>query len=196
MCTNYTPDIWWKAVLCLCFCVITITGFGQRILFSEGYIVKFQGDTLYGKIRYSTPALRSAKVIFKQEGYDERVVYRPFQIKGYFVEEQYYESRIYDIHPSLSYGLGVFMQRLNEDNAPVKLYQYWNTDRERGFTQTFLHREGEPLLEIQVLKFKKQVAQFLKDCPEINTSFLKGKYNKRHLRSIVDKYNVWKKNQL
>ncbi len=189
----YPNRIFKYGIFCLWLLAFQVVE-GQKILYSEGYIVRYQGDTIHGKLRYSTPALRSAKVIFKAHDSDERIKFLPFQIKGYYVEGQYYESRIYDIHPSLSYGLGVFMRRINADNGDVKLYEYWNTDRERGFTQIFLHREGEPLLEIHPFRFRKQVAGFLRDFTELSEEILSGRYNKRHLKSIVDKYNTWKTN--
>ncbi len=158
----------------------------------KGYIVTNSLDTLYGKIYYSTPAQRSVKILFKEDGYDDKIKYRPFTIKGFFVKDQYFVSRIYDIHPSLSYGLGVFMEVKNEGESPVKVLEYWNTDKIMGFTQTFLVKSGGKSYEINPLRFKKTVASFFSDYKDLQEDILNGKYKRKDLLSIVKRYNTWR----
>lgn len=157
----------------------------------EGYVVTNSLDTLYGKIQYTTAAQRSAKCVFKEEGYKDKVKYKPFTIRGYYVKGQYYVSRIYDVHPSLSYGLGVFMQLMNEGDRPVMILEYRNTDQEMGFYQTFLAKKGVQSQEINPLKFKKSVAPFFADYEELHKDIKKGVYKKKDLHKIVERYNAW-----
>ena len=159
----------------------------------EGYVVTNSLDTLYGKIQYTTPAHRSVKCVFKENGYNDKVKYRPFTIRGYFVKGQYYVSRIYDIHPSLTYGLGVFMQLMNEGDRPVMVLEYRNTDQEMGFYQTFLAKKGVQSQEINPMKFKKSVAPFFTDYEELHKDIKKGVYKKKDLHKIVTRYNAWYK---
>lgn len=162
-----------------------------QLIYSDGYIVKFNKDTIYGKIGFTTPAERSVKIMFRENGIDEKIKYRPFQIKGYFVLGDWYESKIYDIHPSLSYGLGVFMVLKVGGFGQVKLYEYWNTDKERGFTQIFLYRPGYPLEELKRFKFKKQASAYFSDYEEMSKDILEGKYKRRQIEELVIMYNEW-----
>lgn len=178
--------------LIICFPIIASAQPGWL----RGYIVTNASDTLYGKVYYTTAGQRSAKCLFKEDGYNDKVKYRPFTIKGYYVNKKYYISRIYDIHPSLTYGLGVFMEYINvQDKGPVMLLKYRNTDHEYGFFQTFLLRKGNPSYEINHMKFRKSVAAFFKDYKELHDDILAKKYKKRDLPEIVKRYNNWYKNK-
>ncbi len=161
--------------------------------FLDGYIISNQNDTIRGKIKYTTPALRSSKVIFVKNGDEERLTYKPFQIKGYYVENTVYDSKIYDVDLALSYGYGVFMERRN--NGIVKLYYYWNTDKERGFTQTFIENDGDYLLEVDFVGFKRQMTRYFEDFPKLQSKIKQGTYKKKDLEQIVAEYNEWKESE-
>ena len=169
------------------FCCVSM--FAQ-INFLDGYIINNKNDTIYGQIKYTTPALRSSKVIFMKAGETEKVTYKPFQIKGYYVAETSYDSKIYDIDLSLPYGFGAFMERRNE--GIVKLYYYWNTDKERGFTQTFIENDGDYLLEVDYVGFKRQMTRYFEDFPKLQSKIKQGTYKKKDLEQIVAEYNEWK----
>ena len=174
----------------MAFCCASV--FAQ-INFLDGYIISNKGDTIYGKIKYMTPALRSSKVIFMKSGDSEKLTYKPFQIKGYYVAETIYDSKIYDIDLSLPYGYGAFMERRN--NGIVKLYYYWNTDKERGFTQTFIENDGDYLLEVDYVGFKQQMTRYFEDFPKLQSKIKQGTYKKKDLEQIVMEYNEWKESE-
>jgi len=158
-----------------------------------GYIVTNSLDTLHGKIYYSTSGQRSAKCVFKEDGYNDKVKYRPFTIRGYYVNGSYYISRIYDIHPSLTYGLGVFMEYVNEGEGPVMLLRYRNTDLEFGYFQTFLVKKGETTHEIDYMRFRKTAAAYFSDYPKLQEDILAKKFKKSEIAKIVKRYNSWYK---
>ncbi len=160
----------------------------------DGYIVTNQRDTIYGKIYYAPPAHRSAKIAFKAEGEKEKVKYRPFTIRGYFVNDQYFVSRIYDIDASLTYGLGVFMRWVNYDKkGHVRIYEYWNTDGDAGYNETLLVRSQGNSYSINPLKFKRDASYFFRDYKELRSDILKGVYKRRDLQKIVERYNAWRR---
>lgn len=171
----------------LCFPLLL----SAQIGWVKGYVVTNSQDTLHGKILYTTLGQRSAKCVFKEDGYDDKVKYKPFTIKGYYVKEQYFISRVFDIHPSLTYGLGVFMRLVNEGESPVTILDYRNTDFEYGFNQIFLVKKGEPSHEIDPMRFRKTTAPFFSDYPELHDDILAGKYKRRDLQLIVKRYNNW-----
>ncbi len=180
--------------VCVIFftCVFYSLSFCQ-LTWVDGYVVTNPGDTLYGKIKFTTPAQRSAKIIFEGKGTDEKIKYKPFQIKGFFMDKRVYESKIYDFDPSLTYGFGVFMERMNI--GTVQVYQYWNTDKERGFTQTFIENDGDYLLEIDYLNFKKQMTRYFEEFPQLQSKIKRGEFRKRDLMAMVSEFNEWKSNE-
>ncbi len=178
-------------LLMLLFFIIGISTAQAQLNFVDGYVVTNRNDTLYGKIKYSTPALRSSKVVFLENGTDKRRPYKPFQIKSYYVESTTYDSKIYDIDPALPFGYGVFMERRNE--GVLKVYYYWNTNKERGFTQTFLENDGDYLMEVDFIGFRKQMVLYFEDYPKLQSKLKKGTYKKRDLDKIVAEYNEWKR---
>ena len=162
-----------------------------QLNYVDGYVITNRNDTLFGKVKYSTPALRSSKVIFMENNAKEKTRYKPFQIKGYYVEKTSYDSKIYDIDPALPFGYGVFMERRNE--GVLKVYYYWNTDKERGFTQTFLENDGDYLMEVDFIGFKKQMTRYFEDYPKLQSKIKRGTYKKRDLDKMVAEYNEWKR---
>ncbi len=162
----------------------------------EGYVINYDNDTTFGKIRAATPAMRSARIVFIPEGSRERIRYQPFQIKGYSVRGMYYESAIYDVHPLLNYGYGVFMEVLNDPNDFVRVYRYYNTDRERGFFQTFLSREGYQMYRVRNNRFHEDLAWFFNDYPELSGDLEQGMFKRQDLIKIVDHYNRWRAGEL
>jgi len=160
--------------------------------YSDGFVVSYDNDTMFGKIRAATPAIRSVRIVFIPDGSRERVRFQPFQIKGFSINGMYYESAIYDIDPTLNYGYAVFMELLNDPHAYVKLYKYYNTDRDRGFFQTFLSREGYQMYRVPSRRFGENLAWFFSDYPELSEDLEEGSFKKQDLPEIVEHYNRWR----
>jgi len=171
-------------------CFVSISH--AQIVWVDGYIIKNDGEKVAGEIKYATPALRSTTCIFRTSNDDEKIKYQPFQIKGYFIEDRLYESKIYDFNVELSYGLGVFMERKN--SGTVKIYEYWNTDKERGFTQTFLENDGDYLMEVDPIRFEKQMSMYFEEYPDLQKRITKGEFKKKELMTLVSEFNSWKEN--
>ena len=161
-----------------------------QLNFVEGHIITNDNVTLHGKIKSTTPGQRSTQIVFIENGEKEKLKYKPFQIKGYHVDGMTYESKIYDFDPALPYGYAVFMERINK--GTVKIYYYWNTDKERGFTQTFLENDGDYLVEVNPLTFKRQMVQYFEEYPRLQSKIKRGDYKKKQLEEIVQEFNDWK----
>lgn len=180
-----------KWILLCCFLTLPFLHAKAQPGWSEGYIITNAGDTLHGKIRYLTPAERAARILFKEEGYHDRIRYRPFSIRGYYVEGQHYISRMYDVKPSPSYGLGVFMRVRTVGESPVQILDYRNTDDDRGYTETFLVKNGGKAYRVNPMRFKRDAARYFRDYKELQEDILQGKYSRRQLADIVKRYNQW-----
>lgn len=157
---------------------------------TDGYIIMPNRDTVYGKLRFGTPAQRSVKIVFVENG--EHIKYQPFQIMGYYLGKynEFYEAKIYDFNASADFGYSVFMKCTRK--GAVSLYEYWNTDKERGFTQTILQRSNEKMVEIQFWNFKKQMQEYFKDFPQLSAKIERGAFGRKDLERIVEEYNLWR----
>ena len=83
------------------------------------------------------------------------------------------------------------MKRMTPYEGTVKLYEYYNTDGQEGYTQTFLNRRGV-LTEVNYDKFYKDLAEYFSDYIDLANKIKEKKYKKTELRKIVDEYNLWK----
>lgn len=80
------------------------------------------------------------------------------------------------------------MRRLNPGKVKVKLYEYYNTEGSIGYTQTYLERKGE-MEEVVFRRFRKQLAAYLADQPEIVAKIQQKEYKKRDLERLIADYN-------
>jgi hypothetical protein len=166
-------------------------GFIQAQKKAKDYILTNTNDTIYGTVRPGTPAQRSLRIGFTAENSKDAQRYEPFQIKAYYLagEKATYESQLYQV-AGLEYAYAVYMQRMND--GYIRVYEYWNTEGERGFIQTFLQRSDERLVEVNFQRFKKQMVLFFDDFPQLADKIERGAFGKNDLTQIVSEYNIWK----
>lgn len=77
-----------------------------------GYIVKINGDTLRGSIRYRRWDKNPRSIVFSWEG--RQVDYHPGAIRAFFVADEHYESGVVDVDTS-----PVQLRDLTENREPV-----------------------------------------------------------------------------
>ena len=91
-------------------------------------------------------------------------------------------------------GFTVFMRRLCDGQGKVKLYEYWNTDGEHAFSQTFIERDGK-MTEVQYGRFRKFMSEFFKDYDELKKKIDNKEYKKKDILDIIAEYNAWREYQ-
>jgi len=162
--------------------------------FDEGYIVDVNDVKIVGKIRSSTPAMYSTRITFKNAKTDEVTNYRPSDIKSWHIPKNdiVYESKNYKINSRKGYT--VFMRRLCDGKGKAKLYEYYNTDGEFGFTQTFIEKDGE-MKEVLFGRFRKNMAEMFSDHEELAKDIKAKKYKKKDILDIIAEYNRWREYQ-
>ena len=174
--------------------LLFLLGFGTaasaQFQFEKGYVVTTKGDTLRGKIKYGRRYELSLRCFFTKDGDDEPTKYKPFEIRSYFVKGETFDSKIYDYDPTGPVGEGAFMQRINE--GACKIYYYWNSDKDVGFTQTFIEKSGVPLTEVHFFHFRKQMSAFFKDFDQLSAKIEMGEYRGSQLEEVVKEYNTYK----
>lgn len=159
----------------------------------QDFIVTISYDTLHGKVIGGlTPGKSSVMVKFKANKTGETKIYKAKDIKSWHPAgaDYYFESKVY--HPKgrhkLDMGYAVFMRRLNPGKVKVKLYEYYNIEGTVGYTQTYLERNGS-MDEVIFRRFRKQLATYLADQPEIVAKIEKKEYKKRDLKRLIADYN-------
>ena len=159
----------------------------------QGFIITNQNDTIYGTIIYGDAAQQNVEVTFVDPATQKSKVFKPYQLKAYFANSEFHESKIYDESQGLGYGHSVFMKRLND--GQVKVYEYWNNTTARPFTQLFITNGKDRMVFVSQLKFKKQMATFFKDSAFIQKKILDGDYNRKDVLQLAVDYNNWKKGE-
>ena len=158
--------------------------------YEPGYLVTNKGDTLRGLIKYTRQYELSLRVQFREEKSRDAETYRPFSIRSFWVKNETYESKIYDYAPERADGFAVFMRRMN--TGYCKVYEYWNSDKERGFTQTFIEKPNKSMEEVQFFEFKRQMQHYFNDFPQLVAKIKRNVFQKKDLLKIVAEYNEWK----
>lgn len=164
--------------------------YGQ-INYDDGYVIDINDFTLKGKIMASNPNLYSTQITFINARTNEKRVYKPSDIKSWHVDANNisYFSKTYRLSPIKAYQ--VFMRRKCNGKGKVKVYEYWNTDGNMGYVQTFLEKDDE-LTEISFGSFKKFMATYFEDYPALVEKINAKKFKKREFMKIVQEYNDWR----
>lgn len=157
-----------------------------QLSWADGYVVTNEGDTVRGKIQINTPAVNSGKVVFKSDNID-KIVHKPFQIKGWGMGEAHYESKGYQVGRE---KIGVFMRRYTKLGVEVKCYEFWNGEGQNGYSMVFLERQQE-MTEVQFGKFKKQLSAYFSDSDAVKSGLESGLYKKNFegLLQLLEVYN-------
>lgn len=157
----------------------------------KAYVVMLDGDTIYGTIKPSTPAQRSAKIQFVRAEPRQELNFDPTEIAGWSEDGVYYASKVFSQSTSArAPKYAVFMIRHSKADMPLEYYEYYNTDAPGGgYVMHFLVL-GERILEVpRAPAFYKALANFLADDEELSAALRQKEYRPKHLRKIVARYN-------
>ena len=181
-----------KLLPVLAFLLFAFTSSAQ-MNYSEGYVILKGNKKVVGKIKSTPPSTQSLKVTFKTDKGHVKT-YTPNEIKAWGTDKKNlrYESKGHRISATKVYA--VFMRRICDGEGPVKLYEYWNSSTEFGFTQTFLERK-KTMKEVKSTKFRKNISNYFSDNLELKKAIEAKKYKRKQLLEIVKRYNSWAKAQ-
>lgn len=153
------------------------------------YVIDITDRKVYGVVILSTPAVNSTQIKFKDNETQSTQSYRTDQIKAWYKGGQYFETKNYSVNDRKTFS--VFMQRMTPEKGKVHLYDYYNTNGDMGYTQTFLERDGE-MVEVDYARFNKQLAEFFKDHEELSQKIANKEYKKKDILDIIAAYNEWR----
>lgn len=162
----------------------------QQTIYAQNsdYVIDINDRKIYGTVILSTPAINSSQISFKDQSGTVKK-YRPDEIKSWSRGNLIYETKFYALGKRK--GFSVFMLRLTPEKGKCHLYEYYNTNGDMGYTQTFLEKDKK-MTEVDYGRFRKQMTEYFKDNKELSEAISKKKYKKRDLLTIIELYNEWR----
>lgn len=162
-------------VLTLIFCISAT--YAQ----DDQYIVKLNGDTIRGKLQINPLRDNSTSMFFKHEdGTKENI--RPIRVSYVFYDN---ETRFRSIP---FYNQRLFMQIVKEDRN-LSYYHYINKRDNSVSTNKILAKPNGDAIELSALSFKKNISEFLDDCPGVVAKIESRQYKYKDLDLILEEYN-------
>ena len=158
-------------------CCYATTTKGQ----TDQYIVKLNGDTLRGKLQINPSRDNSRSMYFKNsDGTKENI--RPIRISYVYYDEDYQFRSV------AFYNQRVFMRIISE-NKNLSHYHYTHKRENSIATTNVITKPDGDVLEISALTFRKQIAKFLEDCPEIIAKLDNKEYRFGKQEELYRDYN-------
>jgi len=145
-------------------------------LSAQDYIITTKGDTLRGEIKLLTFD-RLDKVQWK-EG-KNRAIYTALQVRELNLKGEVYKPTRYETHVQ-------FMKVLKPGYLSLMAFRLANQVTYDG---RYLAKMDGTGIEVPNLAFKKTMANFLDDCPEVQQRIKEEKLQRKNLDAIIDEYN-------
>lgn len=152
---------------------------------AQDYVVTIKGDTLQGKVKYfNGTGVRYAGANSK---YIQLIPHegkkRTFQVLDAIAfkmnDEIYYTIKFQEGYS--------FMKVLHPGYLTLYAYQLENQTTWDG--RYFVKRDGS-MIDVPNLGFKKRVAQYLADCPDVVKKIEAGDLGRSNLKELVEEYNA------
>jgi hypothetical protein len=159
--------------------------------FRKGYLIKTEGDTLFGLIDYRESAKANEVCTFKHS-YQNETTYSPNTIAGYgFIEGKFFESRKLNGTSEDKIFIEVLI------SGQISLYKYKNTfwvQKAEVFKPLLNEKkkiffEGRPVLK----ESNEHIATLnimLYDCASIRKSIDKVVLKEKSLTTLIERYNL------
>lgn len=178
-----------KRLLLLFILGIGVVCYGQVADYrdAEHYVVKNNGDTIYGKLKYSSNDDMKNKINVKVND-TLKYNFKAEEVKLFRDGEKYYRSFQPDMEE-------YFFIRIWEEGKYLSIYD-WQTpsDYNNGKIENFAYvRQNDDKAYIQVeAHWQKHMAGLMSDNKEIADDIIKNKYKMEQLGDVVRHYNEWK----
>jgi len=169
--------MFYRLAIAFALCCFTQTLSAQ----SDQYIVKLNGDTLRGKLLINPARDNSTTMYFKHaDGSKENI--RPIRISYVYYDDEFQFRSV------PFYNQRLFMQILKEDRN-LSYYNYIHKrDNSIGTTKVAIKPNGDAL-ELSAITFRKQVTEFLEDCPKVVVKVENKVYRYKDYEQLFADYN-------
>jgi len=154
----------------------------------EGYIVKANGFKSEGTFLYGHPVYMSKEVMFNG------TIYKPGELQGFYVDGNYWLSKKVQKEEKFV---------VCSHYGPLLVYQVLSlpegvewADENTGWEKVeYMQKPGEDPVSVAtlLLGFKKKMAEFVSDYPELSEKIAKKEkgYGSFNFHDIVKEYNDW-----
>ena len=159
----------WTTLLLSCLCLSA---------YSQDYLVTNRGDTLRGKIKIMSYDQLDRVQITEQK---KKTTLTARQVKAVFTGGETY-------HPKQGDRSIRFMKLIKP--GYLSLYAFREENQNFYGGRYLVKRDGDAT-EVPNLAFKKNMAEFVRDCPEIREKIKSGEYGRKDLDQIIDAYNAF-----
>jgi len=155
--------------------LITIASLSN--LNAQEYIVTLQNDTLYGEVEILIPDKYTESVNIEVDG--DKKQFKSHEVKGAFKDDIAYHT----VKHLEKYRL---MQLV--EGGYLNYYKY-RPEESYSFSQSYLLKATIDGLEPPNIGFRKQMVDFLNNCPTVVAKLEDKTYKKSDLKEIVAEYN-------
>jgi hypothetical protein len=182
-----------KQILSFSFFFILSLGWTQSLPYvskkeAQVEIITQTGEKLKGKTRYNNLSeLQEELVFFSKQ--NEMQVFKPFEIKGFTMENKVFVS-IEQI--GILSGIDkLFLHLLVDGN--LKLYEVYQVNHETEEKHQYYLQKGQERLyslnDLKFLNFRKGMSQYLAPAPEVASRVADKTYTVDDILTIVEEYN-------
>ncbi len=138
------------------------------------YAVTFKGDTLRGELKIMSYD-QLDRVQWSDHG--QKKTYTALQIKSIAKSNEFFQPVRYE-------NTIKFMQVMK--SGFLSLFKFSNQNAEGQY----LAKKDGTGMEVPNLNFKKALAKYLSECPDVASRLAKGEFSKRDIERIIDLYNA------
>ncbi|HTH57253.1 MAG TPA: hypothetical protein VL728_14480 [Cyclobacteriaceae bacterium] len=147
-------------------------------LSAQDYAVTLKGDTLRGKLKpYSFDNLDRLQVTSKDK---KKTSYTAIQVKKFVKDGVTYQPIKYE-------NAIRFMKVIK--SGYLSLYAY-STNQQNLFDGRYLLKRDDSGVDLPNISFKRILAKYLGDCPQVKSKVENGDLHKSDIEKIVDEYNT------
>lgn len=142
------------------------------------YLVLTKGDTLYGKVTHLNYGKDQKVQLIDSE--DKKIVYSMLQVKSFQTKKELF-------HLIKMYEQYAYMKP--ESSGYLSLYSF-QRENQVTWDGRFLHKRDGQGIEVPNLGFKKKMASFISECPELSEEVNAGTLSRKDLDEIISKFNA------
>jgi hypothetical protein len=161
------------------FFIIILSGFNTTELFAQSdYLVLAKGDTLYGKVTHLSFGI-DQKVQLTDTN-KKKSVYSMYEVKGFRINDDIF-------HLVKIYNSYKYMKLIQSGYLS---YYFFQQDNQVTWDGRFINKLDGRGIELPNIGFKKKLAEFLEDCPDIVDSINSGELTRNDIEDIITQYNA------
>jgi hypothetical protein len=181
-----------KYRIVLCFLIFTLTGISQAT-FVKAYVVPLKGDTIKGeaKVNPKKPTEIYDKVTFRDKNGVQKN-YKPEKLQAYGLDSAHFISLTHDGEPKFYKVLAkgainfytIAFESMNVNEIILENEYY------------IANPDNKKLVIVKQNKFKKQLADWMKDNQDIAAGYTEEKnFDETRAIAVINEYNAWKATQ-